>query len=167
MAEQPPHPTPPFQLRVGTPDDAPAMAALIASFQAELTDDPRGAGAEDFLASVSEAAERDYLASPRYRYLVAERDGALLGFIALRELGHVFHLFVARPCQGQGVARALWQQARAQALAAADLPRFTVNASLRALPVYRAFGFQAVGGVQSAHGISFQPMVLHLGPHAA
>lgn len=39
-----------------------------------------GASAEKFFDSVSAQAERAYLASERYRYIVAEHDGALLGF---------------------------------------------------------------------------------------
>ena len=37
---------------------------------------------------------------------------------------------------------------------------FTVNASLVAVPAYRAFGFVAQGGPQRMHGITFQPMRL-------
>src|SRR5262249_62127037 len=60
-----------MEFRAGSPADAEAIAGLIASFQRELTDDPSGAGAKKYLASVSVQAERDYLASERYRYLLA------------------------------------------------------------------------------------------------
>ena len=60
-----------MEIRSGSPSDAEAIARLIASFQSELTDDPSGAGAEAYLASVSARAEREYLTSPRYRYLLA------------------------------------------------------------------------------------------------
>ena len=42
-----------MDIRAGSPSDAEAVTDLIASFQSELTDDPSGAGAESFLASVS------------------------------------------------------------------------------------------------------------------
>jgi hypothetical protein len=51
-----------MEFRAGSPADAEAIAGLIASFQSELTDDPSGAGAEEYLASVSVQAEREYLA---------------------------------------------------------------------------------------------------------
>ena len=54
-----------MEFRLGSPPDAEAIAGLIASFQSELTDDPSGAGAEEYLASVSVQAEREYLASER------------------------------------------------------------------------------------------------------
>jgi len=60
-----------MEFRAGSPADAGAIVGLIASFQSELTDDPSGAGAEKYLASVSLKAEREYLASERYGYLLA------------------------------------------------------------------------------------------------
>ena len=48
-----------MEFRAGSPSDADAIAGLIASFQSELTDDPSGAGAEEYLASVSVRAERE------------------------------------------------------------------------------------------------------------
>jgi GNAT superfamily N-acetyltransferase len=149
-----------MNLRPGTTNDAAAVADLIASFRHELTDHPDGAGAERFFESVSAQAERSYLESARYRYIVAERDGAMLGFITLRDVSHVFHLFVARQHHRTGVADRLWQEARAHAVESGMQGPFTVNASLRAVPVYRSFGFVEAGEVASAHGISFLPMRL-------
>jgi GNAT superfamily N-acetyltransferase len=151
-----------MQLRSGTANDAEAIAALIASFQPELTDKPDGSGAEGYLASVSIEAERQYLASPRYAYIIAERERAMLGFIALRDVSHVFHLFVAQDYQRTGVARRLWQEAKATALKSSALRQFTVNSSLRAVATYRAFGFEPTSEVVSAHGISFVPMQLRV-----
>ena len=50
-----------MNLRRGTVVDAGPIAELIASFQSELTLDPSGVGADQYLASVSEHAERQYL----------------------------------------------------------------------------------------------------------
>src|SRR6478736_3858852 len=100
-----------MEFRVGSPTDAEAIAGLIASFQSELTNDPSGAGAEEYLASVSVQAERKYLASERYRYLLAYSGSQLAGFIAIRDGSHLFHLFVERSHQRRGIARRLWDQA--------------------------------------------------------
>jgi GNAT superfamily N-acetyltransferase len=149
-----------MQLRSGTANDADAIASLIASFQSELTDSPDGAGADQYLASVSREAERSYLESERYSYVVAEDEGVLIGFIALRDVSHVFHLFVARQHQRAGVARSLWCAARSHARQTAAPKQFTVNSSLLAVPVYRSFGFEPTGEVVSVRGISFLPMRL-------
>ena len=71
---------------------------------------------------------------------------------------HLFHLFVERAHQGQGIARRLWERALAELCAPNSDGGFTVNSSLRAVPVYQAFGFVAAGSIQSMHGISFLPM---------
>jgi GNAT superfamily N-acetyltransferase len=147
-----------MEFRAGSPADAEAIAGLIASVQSELTDDPSGAGADEFFASVSVQAEREYLASERYRYLLAYSDSELAGFIAIRDGSHLFHLFVERSHQGQGIARRLWERALRQLCAPGSDGNFTVNSSLSAVPVYQAFGFVPAGSVQRMHGISFLPM---------
>src|SRR5262249_27715935 len=146
-----------MEIRPGFPADAEAIARLIASFQKELTDDPSGAGAEKYLASVCVHAEREYLTSERYRYLLAYSDSQLAGFIAIRDGSHLFHLFVERSRQRQGIARRLWERALRELCNPSD-GGFTVNSSLSAVPVYQAFGFVPVGSIQSAHGISFLAM---------
>jgi GNAT superfamily N-acetyltransferase len=147
-----------MEFRAGLPADAEAIAGLIASFQSELTDDPSGAGAEGYLASVSVDAEREYLASERYQYLLAYSDSQLAGFIAIRDGSHLFHLFVKRSYQRRGIARRLWEQALEKLCAPGSDGGLTVNSSLSAVPVYQAFGFVPTGSTQSMHGISFLPM---------
>lgn len=154
-----------MHIRPGTPGDANAVASLIASFQPILTLEPSGAGAEQYLASVSEDAERGYLDSPRYAYLVAELEGRMAGFIAMRDRRHLFHLFVAAARQRTGIARALWEQARQVSLRAGPIAEFTVNSSLNAVPVYCSFGFVPTGEVTQEHGIAFLPMHLTLQNH--
>ncbi|HEY4271323.1 MAG TPA: GNAT family N-acetyltransferase [Candidatus Udaeobacter sp.] len=149
-----------MDLRRGTVADAGPIAGLIASFQPELTVDPSGAGAEQYLASVSEQAEREYLESPRYFFIVAECGGAFAGFIAIRDNTHLFHLFVARVFHRNGLARRLWREAREEAVRRENSGGFTVNSSLNAIPVYEAFGFVPSGPVATVHGISFMPMRL-------
>ena len=151
-----------MHIRPGNPGDANTVASLIASFQPILTLEPSGAGAEQYLASVSEDAERQYLESPRYAYLVAELEGQMVGVVAMRDQTHLFHLFVAAAHQRTGIARALWEQARQLSLRAGPIAEFTVNSSLNAVPVYRSFGFVSAGAVMQVHGIAFLPMRLTL-----
>jgi len=147
-----------MEFRAGSAADAEAIAALIASFQSELTDDPSGAGAEQYLASVSVQAEREYLASERYGYILAYSGSQLVGIIAIRDRSHLLHLFVERSYQRKGIARRLWERALEELCAPNSDGGFTVNSSLSAVPVYQAFGFVPTGPIQSAHGISFLPM---------
>ncbi len=146
--------------RRGEPTDAEDIASLIASFQSELTDDPSGFGADKYLASVTPEAERQYLLSARYLYIVAIDEDQLVGFIAIRDGSHIFHLFVARTHQRNGLARQLWNLATSPEWSGAVPSRYTVNSSLNAVPVYQAFGFVPTGGITQVHGISFLPMQL-------
>jgi GNAT superfamily N-acetyltransferase len=147
-------------IRPGNARDAKAVADLIASFQQILTLEPGGAGAEQYLASVCEEAERQYLESPRYEYLLLESDGTLVGFIAMRDKWHLFHLFVTAARQRSGIARTLWEQAQRMSMGTSLRGEFTVNSSLNAVPVYRSFGFEPSATVVHAHGIAFLPMQL-------
>lgn len=157
-------------LRPATTDDAPAIAALLRPLAQAFVVDPQSDEAAPFWASVDEAAQQRYLASDRHRYTVAlEPDGALAGFIAVRDGRHLFHLFVAPTSQRQGLATRLWRHAMSQASAAPGLPQpavFTLNASLPAVGFYRRLGFIAEGDVVTANGIRFQPMRLTTSPAA-
>ncbi len=124
------------------------------SFRAQLTSNPDGQGAEQFFASVSVDSERAYIESERYEFLLAEDGSDLAGFIAIRDKTHLFHLFVAHGFQRAGLARELWTRVRQPAL------RYTVNASLNAIPVYERLGFVAAGDRQHVHGVTFLPMQL-------
>jgi len=146
--------------RRGVPADAENIAALIASFQRELTDDPSGTGAEQYLASVTVDAECKYLLSDRYFYTLAIAEIGLAGFIAIRDRSHIFHLFVSKPFQAIGLARRLWTLASMPEDATIAPPRYTVNSSLNAVPVYKALGFVPTSGIAHVHGISFLPMQL-------
>lgn len=156
-----------MNLRRGTVVDAGPIAELIASFQSELTLDPSGAGADQYLASVSEQAERLYLESPKYSFIVAEDGGTVAGFIAIRDNTHLFHLFVAGPLHRQGLARRLWHEAKEEALERGNPGEFTVNSSVNAIAVYKSFGFVPSAPVTTAHGITFLPMRLSPPEHQA
>ena len=147
-----------MEVRAGSSQDAEAIAGLIASFQSELTDDPSGVGAEEYLASVSVRAEREYLASARYRYLLAYSGSQLVGFITIRDGSHLFHLFVDRAHQRRGIARLLWERALRELCAPEQRGSFYGQ--------LKPFGRAGLSSLRicssritkSVHGISFLPM---------
>jgi ribosomal protein S18 acetylase RimI-like enzyme len=161
------NPIDPVQIRPATPADAAAISALILSVSRFFTLHPEGQGAEEFLATLAPEAIRGYLESANFRYMVAEEDGALVGVVAIRDNGHLFHLFVAHAFHGRGLARQLWTAAMTAALQAGNPGEFTVNSSRYAVPVYERFGFVPAGPRVEQHGIAFVPMKLALRPDAA
>ena len=149
--------------RTATGSDAEAISELILSFQQEYTVDPSGRGAEEFLASISAEAQRGYIGSARYYYLVGEAENVVVCVIAIRDRTHVFHLFVARAFQRQGLARELWRRACQAVAPVGQSVEFTVNSSPMAVPVYRRFGFEQTSPQVEMHGIAFVPMRLKEG----
>lgn len=93
-------------------------------------------------------------------YHVAEINGQIAGFIAVRDNKHVFHMFVDKAHHGQGIARAMWDAARTRAKEAGNPGVFTVNSSNFAVPVYEAFGFVRTAPTQCTNGIYYNPMQL-------
>ena len=138
--------------------DLPAMARLFRASALEyiVHDSPRE-GACSFLRENDEEGLRGFVRSGHF-YHVAFEAGELAGFIAIRNNDHLYHLFVDRRWHRQGLARRLWDVARAAALARGGAGSFTVNASSFAVPVYEAFGFERTGPLQCVKGLKVNPM---------
>ena len=82
---------------------------------------------------------------------------ALAGVVAMRECTHIALLFVASEYQRKGVARALLQSVRQDAVAA-EAEYITVNSSPYAVPIYERLGFVAAGPEEERDGIRYTPM---------
>jgi GNAT superfamily N-acetyltransferase len=95
-------------------------------------------------------------------YHLAESDGEIAGFIAIRERKHVFHMFVGANWQRQGIGRKLWEAARAVAIENGGNGAFTVNASNFAVPMYEALGFARTAPMQCVKGLFFNPMSIKI-----
>lgn len=115
-----------------------------------------------FSMSISPSAIRACIADPNINYLVAMVDEELAGVIAVREHRHIQHLFVDHAFQRKGIASALWQIAKADAIAAGNQSEFTVRSSEIAVPVYEHLGFICVGEKRVKDGIAYVPMTLTL-----
>jgi len=145
-------------IRVLHDNDVPAVACLLKALARQfIVHESTPAGAATFLRENDERAIRHYVAIGHV-YHVAELEGEIAGFVAVRDCHHLFHMFVGMRWQRQGVGRQLWEVARMKALAAAGSGKFTVNASNFAVPVYQALGFARTAPVQLAKGLFYNPM---------
>ena len=152
-----------MKIRSLKPDDIPAASALLRRAAEEfILHESTPADAAVFLAEQGEEGMRGFLAQG-YVYHLAEVDGALAGFIAMRERSHVYSLYVDKAFHRRGIARRLWETARQAALAAGDGPGhpgvFTVNASNHALPFYATLGFVPTKPMQMGI-VRYNPMHL-------
>ena len=105
------------------------------------------------------------LANPGVEILFAERGGRVVGYCKIGpcrlpvDTGgepciELHRIYLRAEAQGLGVGRALldWTLARARARGAANVFLGVWSENPRALAVYRARGFEAVGGYQFAVG---------------
>ena len=83
-----------------------------------------------------------------------------MGVVAIRDNSHLFQLFVIESLHSQGKGTLLWHHAKAAAIHAGNPGRFTVNSTVFGVPVYKTFGFKAVGPKTETKGIAFVPMLL-------
>jgi GNAT superfamily N-acetyltransferase len=144
--------------------DIPAAARLLRSLALEfVVNEATTEEASTFLRENDEEGLRGFV-ERGYVYHVALIDGEVAGFVAVRERSHLYHLFVGRRWQRQGVARRLWDVARNAALADGNPGSFTVNSSNNAVPVYESFGFVRTAPMQCVRGICFNPMQLTADP---
>jgi GNAT superfamily N-acetyltransferase len=145
-------------IRPATLHDAAAISVLIAPLAEKfITHEFSETGARCLLGSLTPEAIRGYLASG-FRYHVAEDNGQLLGVVGTRDNRHLYHLFVAEPAQGRGLARALWAVAKQACQDAGHAGEFTVNASQGAVGFYEKLGFERAGEDAVRNGVIAVPM---------
>jgi len=149
-------------IRPITEADIPVAAALLRHAAEEfILHESTPENAARFLAEQGEDGLRRFIAAG-YVYHVALVDGELAGFIGIRGRSHIYGLYVDKRWQRRGIARRLWDTARAAALAGAAgvHPReFTVNASNYAVALYEAFGFERTAPTQVGM-VRYNPMRL-------
>lgn len=147
-----------MQIRPVEQGDIPAVACLFKVLAREfIVHESTPEGAATFMRENDEEAIRRYIEAGHV-YHVADSDGEIAGFIAVRDRSHLFHMFVGVKWQRQGVAKRLWTVARQAAIDSGGSGSFTVNASNFAIPVYEAMGFVRTAPMQCLKGLYFNPM---------
>lgn len=139
------------------PADIPAAAAVLRrAAETFILHESAPEHAADFLAAHDADGLRRNL-DAGFVYHVAIVDGVLAGFIGVRGGTHVYHLFVDETYHRRGIARALWQAARAAALQPGHPGVFTVNASNVSVPFYESLGFERTAPMQ-VDKVRYNPM---------
>lgn len=143
-----------FIIRQAKASDAQRISDLVTDLAHYFVADPSSTEAGPFLAGLTASSYTERIESSRFSHYVATDPRGLCGIIALRDGSHLYHLFVRANAHKQGIARALWQHAKALS----GHSTFTVNSSLFAVPVYECFGFVAKTAPETANGLVFVPM---------
>ena len=145
-------------IRRGTVRDAERISKLIAELAEEfIVKEFSAEGRVRFLGEHSPTEVKRRLAGD-FRFYLAEDGQELAGVGAMRLHAHLYYLFVAKPCQGRGLARLLWSQMKDESLALGHQGRFTVNASNYSVRVYEKLGFRRTEPMKEHDGVIYNPM---------
>ena len=98
------------------------------------------------------------ITSSAYVNFVYEKQGVIIGYIAIKKPNHLYHLFVSEQFQGNGISRLLWEYV----ISNGQYSSFTLRSSIYAIPIYKKFGFIESGSIGKKDGVSFQPMELKI-----
>ena len=150
-------------VRIMTPDQADAVSALVrSSFDEFIGPEYDEQGLTEFRHYAEAEAIRRRIQQDHF-VMVAEADDALAGMIEIRDSNHVALLFVSKAFQRRGIARALLDEALAEARGTKpELARVTVNSSRHGVPAYEKLGFLQTGPERTVNGIVFIPMARRL-----
>lgn len=143
-------------IRIPSKEDAPEIQELVASLAHFYLDQGQKTLPQWFSDTLATTEFEKRLKSFHYDNLVYDIDNEIVGYVSMKDNSHLYHLFVAQEHQGKGVARALWDSISQRCVAS----KYTVRASLNAVPVYKAFGFVESEGISEKEGIRFQTMEL-------
>lgn len=148
-----------LEIRSAEPADVLAMSDLLdRQVRKYIVKDCTPDGRRALLASISPESLKS-LMDEGYHYHVAANGADVFGLSAMRDAGHLHHLFVADALRGTGLGRRLWEAARdAICIHGTAPPIFTVNSSLYAVGFYKALGFLPSGPEEERNGIRMQPM---------
>jgi len=143
-------------IRVALKSDVVKISNLVASLSHFYLKNPAHELPEWFENTLTKSAFLSRVEGTEYANFVYEKEGEIVGYIAMKGDSHLYHLFVSENHQGKGLSRALWEFATNICVSNV----YTLRSSLYAVPVYRKFGFIESDVAGEKDGIDFQPMEL-------
>ena len=130
--------------KTSSAQDSPTKSSSVKSLPSWLLN---SLTEEQFLQRITNAEYSNYV------YCI---DDEIVGYIAMKESSHLYHLFVSEARQGNGIANGLWKHICGKCSA----EKYSVRSSLYAVPVYKKWGFVETDMVREKDGIKFQAMAL-------
>lgn len=147
-----------LDVRPATLEDAGSISELVCRLA--VTDIGGSLGQEALkrlTSQMDEASTRDRIAH-QWLHLCAFDETQLVGLVVVKPVAHLYHLFVHRAHQRQGIGAMLFHLADQKVLDREQIAISTVNSSLNATPFYGRLGFVPDGPINEVDGVRFQPM---------
>ncbi len=109
-----------------------------------------------FIGNFDKKSFEDRISSSEYKHFGYIINNKVVGYIAIRDGKHLYHLFVDEQYHKKGIAKKLWQFVEDTL----DFDTMSTNSSLYALSAYKSFGFKVDGDIQTYNEeLKYQPMV--------
>jgi GNAT superfamily N-acetyltransferase len=134
--------------------EASKIKDLVTSLSHFYLEDKNASLPQWFLATLELSEFQQRILSTNFVNYVYTENDIIIGYIAIKDSSHVYHLFVAEGHQGKGIAKELLKFTTSKL----SSHTFTVRSSIYAVPIYKAFGFIESESAASKGGIRFQPM---------
>lgn len=143
-----------MQIRKAALSDIHQVADLVRSLAHYYLDEDREVLPDWFNNTLTDSAFSNRFIASDYHNYIAEIEGVIVGYIAIKTGCHLYHLFVSPDHHHQGIGKALWQFC----IAELKITHCSVRSSLYAVPIYAKLGFRVTGDVAYKEGIGYQPM---------
>ncbi len=149
-----------IEIRPARAAEAPAISALVREvFEAFVAPHCGAEGRATFERETAPEAMAARLSDGRTALVARHGEtGQLTAYLEVEKC-HIRELFVARPYQRRGIARALL----ARAFEGREDADVTVNAAPDSIGAYAALGFEPAGPWTTSDGLTFRPMVRRAG----
>ena len=147
-----------MSIRVANKNDVPKICTLVKSLSYFYLESDKTELPNWFAETLTSEAFQNRVQSNEYQNFVYEEQGEIVGYLALKNNSHLYHLFVSESYQGKGISRYLWSHALTKCVS--DL--YTLRSSLFAVPIYKKFGFKVIGEAGEKDGIGYQAMELRV-----
>lgn len=145
-----------MSIRSATNGDAVQISHLVSSLSHFYLNNKKGVLPNWFNQTLTQEEFSKRIESAEYSNFVYVIDREIIGYIAMKNISHLYHLFVSEKHQGKGLSRALWEYAVDECVS----NFYTLRSSLYAVPIYKKLGFVESAVAGEKEGIGFQPMEL-------
>ena len=135
-------------------EDAFEIQALVFSLSHFYLESPNSLLPQWFKEPLTVTEFQKRLSDKDYVNIVYTEKGLIVGYLSIKNGNHIFHLFVDKDYQRQGISKQLW----AYAITQSSNTTYTVRSSIYAIPVYKSFGFVITEAERKKDGLAYQSM---------
>lgn len=147
-----------MDFRIGDNTDAPSISRFTIDMTREFIAPTLCEEGLEHLLESMHVRETETRIGDGWLHLICSIANEVDGLLVVKPPSHLYHLFVRREFQKQGIARSMLAQANQWTVLHFSKSIETVNSSINSIDVYRRLGFSICDEVVSKNGVLYQPM---------